>query len=183
MAEYAVPLWETTDSDLLAWGLQTAGNGIAKQPQLMKNGSHRTNSTMSAVNEDVNEGQSELGVGSAVVHQCPLCPYTSSSLKLLHGHKVMHSKCRLKCSYCQFRGPFLSRIRRHWKRVHEKEGLPFEMEDNGNDDVESAMSLRLAPELETTVTMKLMAAKTTKTQDIRDAFRASAPKTETKGWS
>jgi len=188
LADYAVPLWETTDPDLLAWSLPTtgtgsgsgSGSGVTRQSQRTHNGTNRMNGVRRDVTKPVSTVD-EDGVNedvSPIVHQCPLCPYTSNSLKLLHGHKVMHAKCRLKCPYCQFCGPFLSRIRRHWKRVHQKDGLPFEIENIGNGDNDEVASTRSAPE---TVTMTVKATRTTRLQDIRDAFRAVATNTSAKG--
>ena len=56
-------------------------------------------------------------------HRCPHCAYTNTSLKLVRGHMVKHGPYRLQCGYCDYRGHYPSRIRKHTRRHHP--GLTF----------------------------------------------------------
>lgn len=56
-------------------------------------------------------------------HRCPHCPYTNTSVKLVRGHMVKHGPFRLQCGYCDYRGHYPSRIRKHMRRHHQ--AMPF----------------------------------------------------------
>jgi hypothetical protein len=57
------------------------------------------------------------------LHRCPHCEYTNTSLKLVRGHMVKHGPYRIQCGYCDYKGHYPSRIRKHTKRHHPR--VPF----------------------------------------------------------
>lgn len=141
VSDYAVPLCQMADPELMAKCQQTnsatrhqqqcnghRGAGDRKQPAV-----GGRNSVPSAVVEADQEDHedSDGDCSTAALHKCSTCPYTSSSLKLVRGHMEMHKEHRVKCDYCNFQALYPSRVRKHWHRCHEKNGLPFKMVDIG----------------------------------------------------
>jgi len=58
------------------------------------------------------------GGQKSLVYRCPHCTYTNTCNKLVHAHKIMHSKPQLRCTYCGHLDHYPSRMMRHMTRRH-----------------------------------------------------------------
>jgi hypothetical protein len=199
LADCSVPLWKTSDPDLLAWCPPAA---VQPQQQQRHNG-HRSSKigwkTSSGEasgdggdddgnGEEVSEnrnvsaagGQCKASSGSdSTIHRCPNCPYTSDNVKLLRGHMVMHTEYRLKCAYCDYHGPYPSRIRKHWRRLHQKNGLPFKMD---RDDGVEPVDVSEEPKPQSASSSAGSEAMTpSRTRDVRDMLKTVTEKSTVAG--